>query len=113
DEHPGGDLVAAFSSAVKDEAEADRELARWKGLLPPAPSAYRPSGRLPLSGLVLSILGALLGTVAGALATELLLWMTVLAPLLLAYCLVALAVCGLLAWGLALLCIGLALVALA
>lgn len=102
DPDTGSGLHEPFSSAVKDEREAGRELARWKTVLPPVDSAYKPSGRLPFSGLVLTLLGALLGVPAGALATGLLLWLTMYAVMLVTYVLVILVACGVLAWGLAL-----------
>jgi hypothetical protein len=54
-----------FDGQVVNAAAAERLLAAWKKELPEVPSAYQPSGALPVSALLSMGLGAVFGAAAG------------------------------------------------
>jgi hypothetical protein len=68
----GIDLDVRLDAAVPDRATADRNFRMLKEAFPDVPSAYRPSGSVPLSGLLFMAAGALLTVPVGLLAGGLL-----------------------------------------
>jgi hypothetical protein len=68
----GIDLDVRLDVAVPDRATADRNFRMLKEAFPAVPSAYRPSGSAPLSGLLFMAAGALLTVPVGLLAGGLL-----------------------------------------
>jgi hypothetical protein len=61
-------LTEKHAAEVPNAATAERHLASWRELMPPVPSAYRPSGALSARALVVLPLAAVLGTPFGVLA---------------------------------------------
>jgi hypothetical protein len=58
-------LTEKHAAEVPNAATAEQHLASWKELMPPVPSAYRPSGALSARALVFLPLAAILGAPFG------------------------------------------------
>jgi hypothetical protein len=67
-DHAGVDLDEASEPEVESAAVATRLLQEWKLDLPAVPSAYQPSGVLPIAALIAMTVGAGLGVVLSTLA---------------------------------------------
>jgi hypothetical protein len=64
----GLDLDEASEPEVKSASVAARLVQEWKAALPAVPSAYQPSGVLPIRALIAMIVGAGFGVVLSTLA---------------------------------------------
>jgi hypothetical protein len=67
-DHVGVDLDETSEPEVESTAVATRLLQEWKAVLPAVPSAYQPSGVLPIAALIAMTVGAGLGVVLSTLA---------------------------------------------
>lgn len=71
-EEAGLDLDEEHFESVSGGDAAERRLREWREDMPEVPSAYRPSGKLPVGGAVGLFFGTFLGAAGGALALLLL-----------------------------------------
>jgi hypothetical protein len=64
----GIDVDEEHFESVSGKKSAEQQLADWKEDMPEVPSAYQPSGKLPVGAVVSMLLGSLAGAVGSALA---------------------------------------------
>jgi hypothetical protein len=67
-EREGIDLDEEHLESVSGKNSAERQLSDWRESMPEVPSAYVPSGRLPVGGVIALGVGSLVGALGSALA---------------------------------------------
>jgi uncharacterized protein YbaR (Trm112 family) len=67
-EAAGINLEEDHNESVDTKREADKVLKDWKSDFPPVPSAYQPSGVLPIAAVLWMSVGAVIGVPTGLLA---------------------------------------------